>query len=122
MYLSESGAAQTAAVVRLQDAHLDEADHGRLLNTGVRLLAAVGHKLAEQHALLDERVLLLEPLEGLGARRQHRHQHALAGRRLYKSGGWSVTDQSITPSIAFCSATSCGSVLPILLTKFDFFS
>ncbi len=80
--LGQRGAAQAQLLVRVQDAQLDERDHGRLLDARVRLFRTVGDQLGQQHALLDERVHRLQLLDLLGPRRQQRHQHALARRRL----------------------------------------
>ena len=80
--LFEGRTSETEALVRLQDAQLDEADHGGLLHAAVRLLGAVGHQLGEQDALLRGGVLLLQLPDSLGPRRQQGHQHTLAGRCL----------------------------------------
>jgi len=75
-------AAQTGVLVGLQNAQLHKADHRRLLHAAVRLLGAVGHQLGQQVALLHERMLGLEPLQGLRPGSQHRDQHALRGGSL----------------------------------------
>lgn len=76
IYLRKRFAPQAALGVWLENAQLHEAYHRSLLDAAVRLLGAVGHQLRQQVSLLDERVLLLERLDGLRARRQHRHENA----------------------------------------------
>lgn len=86
-HLLERGSPEALVLVRLQDPHLDEGHHGRLLDARVGLLAAVGHHLGQQHALLHERVLLLQLADLVGAGGQEGHQDALRRRALGKAGG-----------------------------------
>lgn len=85
-HLLEGGAPEALVLVGLQDPHLDEGHHGRLLDARVGLLAAVGHHLGQQHAFLHERVLLLQLADLVGAGGQERHQDALGRRSLRRDG------------------------------------
>lgn len=81
--LGQGGSAEAQVLVRVQDAELDEGDHGRLLHAGVSLFGAVADELGEEDTLVHEGVHGFELLDLLGASGQEGDEDALAGGGLH---------------------------------------
>lgn len=89
-YLSQSGAAKAQVLVGIQDAQLDERDHGCLFDARVRLLGAVGDQFGQEDAFVDERVHRLELFDFLGAGGEQRDEDAFTCRRLHHAAALAV--------------------------------
>lgn len=74
-YLDQSAGSQAALFVRLQNAQLHKADHGRLFHTTMRLLRTIAHQFRQQVTFFDKWMLLLQMFDGLRTCGQHGHQH-----------------------------------------------
>lgn len=74
--------AQRGFVVRFEYSQLHQANHRCFLNARMRLRRAIGHQFRQERWILRVGFLLLQHLNCLWARRQHRHQDTFGGRTL----------------------------------------